>query len=327
MSETAVAERISGGAHTPQVHDSAHKHVSGEALYIDDMPEIAGTLSIYVAQSTQAHARLTGLDLAAVRTAPGVRAVLTPDDIPGENDASPVFGDDPIFAEDEVVYAGQSIFAVAADTVGEARRAADLAKVSYETLPADLTVADAMASESFIFPPSEFLLGEPEDALAASQHRLQGRVAMGGQDHFYLEGHIAYAIPGEDDEMTVWSSTQHPTEVQHNVAKMLAVPDSAITVKTRRMGGGFGGKESQPSLFASIAALGAHVTGRPCKLRLDRDDDMIMTGKRHDFEIAYDVGFDAKGQITGITFTHASRFGCSADLSAAVADRAMCHAD
>lgn len=327
MARTAAHERIEGGVHQSWQHDSARKHVSGEAIYIDDMPEITGTLQIYVAQSECAHARIVSINLDEVRSSIGVVAVLTADDIPGENDASPVFGDDPIFAEDEVVYAGQSIFAVVAGSIAEARRAAAKAIVKCEGLKADLTIADAMASSSFIFPKSEFLLGEPEPAIEAAKHRLQGSVVMGGQDHFYLEGHIAYAIPGEDDEMTIWSSTQHPSEIQHNAAKMLGVPDSAITTKTRRMGGGFGGKESQPSLFASIAALGAHVTGKPCKLRVDRDDDMIMTGKRHDFEIEYDVGFNDKGQIEGIVFNQASRFGCSADLSAAVADRAMCHAD
>ena len=208
-----------------------------------------------------------------------------------------------------------------------ARAAADLAVIEYEDLPAVLTIEDAMEAGSFLFEPDTYKIGDAGKAMAKAAHRISGSVSLGGQDHFYLEGHIAYALPGEDGDMQVFSSTQHPSEVQHNVAKVLGVPDNAVNVEVRRMGGGFGGKESQPALFAAIAALTASATGRPAKVRLDRDDDMIMTGKRHDFKIDYEVGFDDDGRIEAITFEQMSRFGCSSDLSTAVADRALCHAD
>jgi xanthine dehydrogenase large subunit len=320
---------IHGGVRRAMVHDSAERHVSGRALYVDDIPELPGTLNIYVAMSERPHARVVSLDVAAVRDTPGVACVLTAADIPGENDASPVFHDDPVFAEDEVEYAGQSLFAVAADTLDAARRAARLARVEYEDRPALLTVEDALAADADLapLPPHEMRLGDADAALARAPHRLSGTLHVGGQDHFYLEGQVAYAIPGEAGDMLVHSSTQHPSEVQHTVAKVLGLPDHSVTVEVRRMGGGFGGKESQPALFAAIAALVAANTGRPAKLRLDRDDDMLMTGKRHDFRVDYDVGFDGEGRIEGVRFAHAARCGYSADLSGAIADRAMFHAD
>jgi xanthine dehydrogenase large subunit len=323
------AETISGGVHRPIPHDSAGRHVAGTATYVDDIPELPGTLHIYVAMSPKAHARVLSLDVSAVRTQPGVRAVLTAADIPGENDASPVFHDDPVFAEHTVEYAGQSLFAVAADTIAAARAASLFARVEYETLPALISVEDALAVDADLpkLPPYEMRLGDAETALARAPRRLAGTLHVGGQDHFYLEGQVAYAIPGEDGDMLVHSSTQHPTEVQHTVAKVLGLRDNAVTVEVRRMGGGFGGKESQPALIAAVAALVAAKTGRPAKLRLDRDDDMVMTGKRHDFRIEYDVGFDDAGVIQAIRFNHALRCGYSSDLSGAIADRAMFHAD
>jgi xanthine dehydrogenase large subunit len=320
-------DSIKGGVARAIAHDSAARHVSGEAIYIDDLPELPGTIHLYVAMSERAHARLISLDVSAVRKGPGVACVLTADDIPGENDASPVAHDDPVFAVGEVQYVGQSLFAVAAETVQQARAAAKLAKVEYEDLPAIISVDDALRANADLLPAHEMKLGDAEGALARAAHRIKGSVLVGGQDHFYLEGQIAYAIPGEAGDMFVHSSTQHPSEVQHTVAKVLALPDNAVTVEVRRMGGGFGGKESQPALIAAIAALAARKTGRPAKLRLDRDDDMELTGKRHDFRIDYDVGFDANGVIQGVRFDQAARCGYSADLSAAIADRAMFHAD
>ncbi|MHA1547210.1 MAG: xanthine dehydrogenase molybdopterin binding subunit, partial [Alphaproteobacteria bacterium] len=241
-----------------------------------------------------------------------------------------------------VHYLGQSMFAVAADTLDAARRAAKLAIVTYEDLEPVLDIDSAMAKASFVLEPHQMTRGDAEAALEGAQNRLSGRINIGGQDHFYLEGQIAYAIPGEASvageasaasvagaagDMLVHSSTQHPTEVQHGVAKVLGVADHCVTTTVRRMGGGFGGKESQPALIAAIAALVAHHTGRPAKLRLLRDDDMVMTGKRHEFRMDYDVGFDDQGRITGITFEQAARCGYSADLSGAIADRAMFHAD
>ncbi len=320
-------DRIRGGVARSIAHDSAARHVSGEAVYVDDVPELPGTLQIYVAMSQRPHARLVSLDVSACRKSGGVACVLTAGDIPGENDASPVMHDDPVFAVGEVQYVGQSLFAVAADSVDAARAAAKLARVEYEDLRALITVDDALAAGADLLPTREMRLGDTDAALARAPRRLEGSIVIGGQDHFYLEGHVAYAIPGEAGDMLVHSSTQHPAEVQHTVAKVLGLHDNAVTVEVRRMGGGFGGKESQPALIAGIAALVAAKTGRPAKLRLDRDDDMEMTGKRHDFRIGYDVGFDDAGTIQGVRFEQATRCGYSADLSAAIADRAMFHAD
>jgi xanthine dehydrogenase large subunit len=320
-------EEIRGGVGRAEAHDSAAKHVSGRAVYVDDIPERPGTLHVHVAISEKANARLAGLDLAPVRGAPGIVCAVSAADIPGINDCSPVHGDDPVFAEDVVEYAGQAIFAVAAETIEEARAAAALAVVEYEELPAILTIDAALAADADLLPAYAMRLGEPEAALAAAPRRIAGRLEIGGQDHFYLEGQVAYAVPGEDDEMLVYSSTQHPSEVQHNVAKVLGVPDHAVTVEVRRMGGAFGGKESQPALFAAIAALVARKTGRPAKVRPDRDDDMVITGKRHEFRIDYELGFDDNGRIEAARFDHSVRCGYSADLSGAVADRAMFHAD
>ncbi len=322
-------DRIAGGVAIAVIHDSAARHVSGRAIYVDDIPELPGTLHLYVAMSMRAHARIVSLDVSAVRKAPGVACVLTAEDIPGENDASPVMHDDPVFAVGKVQYVGQSLFAVAADSIDAARAAAALAKVEYADLPALISVDDALAANAELptVPAHTMRLGDVDAALAAAPNRIKGTVKVGGQDHFYLEGQIAYAIPGEGRDMLVHSSTQHPTEVQHTVAKVLGVPDNAVTVEIRRMGGGFGGKESQPSLVAAIAGLAAAKTGRPAKLRLDRDDDMELTGKRHDFRIDYDVGFDENGVIRGVRFDQAARCGYSADLSSSIADRAMFHAD
>ncbi len=321
------ADAVRGGVRQSVTHDSAPLHVSGRARYVDDIPVPAGTLEVCIGQSTVAHGRIRHLDLSAVRSAPGVAGVLTAKDIPGHNNVGPVVADDPVFADGEVHFMGQPVFAVIARNVAAARRAASLAVVDCEELPAILTVDEALRAQSYVLEPEEMRRGNPEGALAAARHRLQGRIYIGGQDHFYLEGQIALAIPGDDGDMLVHSSTQHPSEVQHLVAGVLGLADHAVTVEVRRMGGGFGGKETQPALFAAIAALAARHTGRAVKLRLDRDDDMIMTGKRHDFRIDYDVGFDDSGRITALDVMQAARCGFSTDLSGAIADRAMFHAD
>jgi xanthine dehydrogenase large subunit len=308
-------------------HDSASKHVSGEALYIDDLPEPFGLLHGFIHLSEHAHARITRLDVSGVAAMPGVVAVMTAADIPGVNDVGPAFPGDPIFADGVVEYHGQSIFAVAAHSIAEARAAAGKAIIEYEMLPAIITIDDALAAGTTVLPTQTMARGDAVAALAQAPHRLTGRIDIGGQEHFYLEGQVAMAIPGEDGDMLVHSSTQHPTEVQHLVARALKLPDHAVICETRRMGGAFGGKESQASLPACIAALLAQKTKRPVKLRLDRDDDMILTGKRHEFRIDYDVGFDADGRILGIDFMQAARCGFSPDLSGAICDRAMFHAD
>jgi xanthine dehydrogenase large subunit len=312
----------------PLAHDSAAKHVAGEAVYIDDMSAPARCLEVYVAWADRAHARLVSLDLEAVRAAEGVAAVITTEDIPGHPDISPVGrGDEPVFATDTVQYWGQALFAVAADHVETARRAAGLAVVAYQDLEPELDVDAAKSRKDYVWPPARFARGDVEAGLAQSPCRLDGRLTIGGQDHFYLEGHVALAIPGEDGDMTVFASTQHPSEVQHMVAHVLGVPSHSVTVEVRRMGGGFGGKETQGNLFACVAALVARRTGRPAKCRLDRDDDMIMTGKRHDFTVDYKLGFAADGRIAAVDMQFASRCGYSADLSGPINDRALFHAD
>jgi xanthine dehydrogenase large subunit len=308
-------------------HDSAHLHVSGEALYCDDIPLPPNALHAAFGLSTIAHGRITALDLGPVSAAPGVIAVGLPADIPGENNYGSVLKDDPIFAESLVQYLGQPLFAVAATSYSAARSAVLRAKVSYEELPALLDIRSALAAGSYVLPSQHLVRGAPDEALAQAPRRLQGTVIIGGQDHFYLEGHIAVALPQEDGAMLVHSSTQHPTEVQSMVAHALGVEANRVTVHCRRMGGGFGGKESQAALIAAAAAVMARKTRRPVKLRLDRDVDMIMTGKRHDFLADYEVGFDEQGRVLALKVMLASRCGYSADLSGAVNDRALCHVD
>nr|WP_298686689.1 xanthine dehydrogenase molybdopterin binding subunit [uncultured Dongia sp.] len=320
--------KIAGHVGEAKPHDSAVKHVTGTARYVDDLPEPARTLQLYAYPAQRAHARVTRLDLTRVRTAPGVACVLTAADIPGVNDISPIHAhDDPLLCAGEVMFWGQPLFCVAAETAAQARAAAALAEVTYEDLPAILTIEDALAAKSFVLDDQRLRKGDTATAIAAAPHRLSGRFRHGGQDHFYLEGQVSLAIPTEDGDVHIYCSTQHPTEVQMNVAQVLGRAANAVTVEVRRMGGGFGGKESQATQWAALAALVAVKTGRPAKFRLDRDDDMIMTGKRHDFIIDWQVGFDDTGRIRGADFVHAARAGFSADLSGAIADRAMFHAD
>jgi len=316
-----------GSAGEALAHESAVLHVTGSASYIDDLPELRRTLHAAIGLATAAHARVQSINLDAVRAAPGVVAVLTADDIPGLNDFGPVVHDDPIFATSEVQFHGQALFAVLAEDMHAARAAARLAQVEYEALPAVLSVDDALEAGTRVLPDVSLRQGEVDGALAKAAHRLSGTVRHGGQDHFYLETHIAYAIPQEDNTMKVYSSSQHPGEVQLQVAHALGVDAKDVVVECRRMGGGFGGKESQPGQIAAIAAIGALRTGRPVKLRLDRDDDMILTGKRHDFRIDWEAGFDDDGRLAAVRFRQSTRAGYSADLTGAIADRAMFHAD
>ena len=311
----------------PKAHDSAHLHVTGEALYCDDIPLPANALHAAFGLSTIAHGRVRKLDISGVLATPGVVAVALPADIPGENNYGGVVHDDPIFADGLVQYAGQPLFAVAATSYAIARKAARAARVEYDALPPILDVRAALAANSHVLPTERILRGQPQEMLAKSARRLKGSVTLGGQDHFYLEGQIAAALPQEDGAMLVHSSTQHPTEIQHVVAHALALHSHSVTVQCRRMGGGFGGKESQAALIAAAAAILARKTQRPVKLRLDRDADMLITGKRHDFVADYDVGFNERGQISALTVMLASRCGYSADLSGAVNDRALCHVD
>jgi xanthine dehydrogenase large subunit len=310
--------------HEALPHDSAALHVSGEARYVDDLPEPPGTLHAALGVSRETHARIVSMDLDPVRRAPGVVALIAAADIPGHNNIGPVLPDEPVFAIDSVQFRGQPLFAVAATSVEAARRAARLAVVRYEALEPVISVEQALEKQQFVVPSLVVTRGNPKKE---APHRLKGMLRCGGQEHFYLEGQVALAIPGEREEMLVHSSTQHPTEVQHLVAAALGVPDAKVTVELRRLGGGFGGKETQAALYAVAAALLARATGRTVKLRADRDDDMIGTGKRHDFRYEYEVGFDGEGRIEALDLMLASRCGISADLSAAVNDRAVFHCD
>ena len=322
-----TAAAPSGDIRTALRHDSAHKHVTGDAVYVDDIRVPDDTLVVLIGQSPHAHARILDIDLSRVARSQGVVAVLTHADIPGRNDCSPVYGDDPILAETVVSYVGQAVFAVVAETMRAARDALAHAVVTYEPLPAVLTIDQAMREGSWLGPSATMESGTPDAAIAAAPLRLSGRIEIGGQEHFYLEGQAALAIPGEDRDVTLYCSTQHPSEIQHKAAECLGLASHAVTVETRRMGGAFGGKESQGNLPALLAALAAHRTGRPAKTVYDRDDDFMLTGKRHDFRIDYDVGFDAEGRIKAVLFEQALRCGMSWDLSEAIAARAMCHAD
>ncbi|MBV1904110.1 MAG: xanthine dehydrogenase molybdopterin binding subunit, partial [Marinosulfonomonas sp.] len=266
--------------------------------------------------------------LSAVSSAPGVVAVLTADDLPFENDVSPSVHDEPLLATRTVHYIGQPIFLVAAQSHLAARKAARLAKIEYAEETPIVTIDEALAANSrFEDGPIIWSKGDAADAIKNAPNRVQGSMEIGGQEHFYLEGQVALARPQEGGDMLVHSSSQHPTEIQHKVAHALGVPMHAVRVEIRRMGGGFGGKESQGNALAVGCAIVARQTGRPCKMRYDRDDDMTITGKRHDFRIDYDVGFDAKGRVSGIEFTQYARCGWALDLSIPVADRAMLHAD
>ena len=312
---------------TSQTHDSAPLHVSGTAQYCDDIALPANALHAAFGLSPVAHGRIRSLDVSAVLASPGVASIALPADIPGENNYGGAVHDDPIFAEHEVQYAGQPLFAVAADSMRAARKAARCMKLDVTPLPALLDIRAALAAESYVLPSQTMRRGDARAQLALAAHRLRASIVIGGQDHFYLEGHIAAAIPQEDGGMLVHSSTQHPTEVQSVVAHALAARTNRIVVQCRRMGGGFGGKESQAALIAAAAAILAHKTGRPVKLRLDRDVDMLMTGKRHDFIADYEVGFDEQGRLQALSLMLASRCGYSADLSGPVNDRAMFHID
>lgn len=316
-------------AHTDRIHESATKHVTGSADYTDDIALPEGMLHAYLGVSDVAHAKLQGIDYTDVLTTSGVVGILTAEDVPGVNDISPTgLNDEPLFPTDLIQFHGQPLFAVIAETRDIARRAAQKAKINYEVLPHAL---DPIAAQDAGYPhvtaPLKLERGDVGPALENAPNRVQGRMTVGGQDHMYLEGHIAFAIPGEDDDVIVNCSTQHPSEAQHMVARVLGVPSNAVVVNVRRMGGGFGGKESQMNLFCAVAAMAAKKWSRAVKIRPDRDQDMTATGKRHDFVIDYDVAFDDAGRIQAVDGSFAARCGFSADLSGPVTDRALFHAD
>jgi xanthine dehydrogenase large subunit len=327
VAPSAIAESAWKAVGVARPHESAELHVLGQATYTDDIPELQGTLHAALGLSSKAHARITAMDLAPVRSAPGVVAVYTAADIVGTNDCGPIIHDDPILSAGEVMYVGQPIFIVVADTHDNARRAARKALIKYDELPAIFTPQEAKAAGSYVLPPMQLKRGDYQTAFEMAPRVVKGQLFVGGQEQFYLEGQIAYAIPKEDNGMLVQCSTQHPSEMQHVVAHAIGVHSHKVQVECRRMGGGFGGKESQSALWAASAGIAAAKLRRPVKLRADRDDDMLVTGKRHCFFYEYEVGYDDSGKILAAKVDMTLRAGYSADLSGPVATRAVCHFD
>ena len=312
----------------PLPHDAAQLHVTGAARYVDDIPSPAGTLHLAFGLSPIARGHITGMHLHDVQHSPGVAAVLTARGLPFSNDVSPSIHDEPLLAAGTVNYVGQPVFMVVADSHRNARIAARRGRVDYAEEPALLTLDAALAADSrFEEGPRIYAKGDAAAAIDAAPRKVEGSFELGGQEHFYLEGQAAMAWPQEDGGMLVFSSTQHPTEIQHKVAEAIGLPMHAVRVETRRMGGGFGGKESQGNALAVACAVAARLTGRPCKMRYDRDDDMVITGKRHAFRISYRAGFDEDGHLQGVEFLQLADCGWAQDLSLPVADRAMLHAD
>lgn len=307
-------------------HESAHLHVSGKANYVDDIPEVEGTLYAGLGLAEIAHGKIINMDLSAVWQAEGVVSVLTGIELL-HNNCGPVVADEPIIATDTVSFFGQVIFVVVAKTYQQAQQASRLAKVTYEALEPILTIEQAIARQSWILPPVQLTAGDANAKLAVAPYRLQGMAQVGGQEHFYLEGQICYAYPKEEDMLQVLCSTQHPTEMQLLISEAVGYGMHQVSVEVRRMGGGFGGKESQSAQWACITAILSVKLKRPVKLRLDRDTDMIVTGKRHGFAYQWDVGFDEQGMILGLYIQLASNCGSSTDLSGPVNDRAICHVD
>ena len=312
---------------TPVLHESAEAQVSGLAQYVDDVAEVKGTLHAAPILSPIPHGRLLGIDGSAALAMPGVAAIVTAADIPGETVFAAQVRDEPIFALDEVLFAGQVVGLVVAESLRAARAAAALVRLDIEELPALLTIDDALRAESYVLPPVFKVRGDPDKAIAEAAHKLSGELKTGSQEHFYLEGHVAYALPGEQGTWRVLSSNQHPGGAQEWVARALGIDSAKVTVETRRIGGGFGGKETQANHLCVWSVLAANKTARPVKMRLNRDDDMRLTGKRHAFQFRYTVGFDSRGMIQGIKIHMASHCGFSADLSGAVNSRAICHID
>jgi xanthine dehydrogenase large subunit len=314
---------------TDVIHESARLHVTGEAVYTDDIPELRGTLYAALILSPVAHGELIGegIDRAAILAEHGVVAVYTASDIPGENNCGPIIHDDPFLAVGKVEFLGQAVAVVVARDMLYAREAAKKAVVNVKELPAILTIDEAMAAKSFVMPPKGITRGTPAEAIKNAPHTIKGQTTCGQQEQFYLEGQITYAVPREDGQLTLYVSTQHPDGNQREAAAALNLTTNDVEVICRRMGGGFGGKEGNASIFSQSAALAAFKLQKPVKLRVNRDDDMMITGKRHDFRIDYEAGFDDQGRILGIDVTLASRCGYSTDYSGPVNDRAVLHID
>ena len=308
--------------------DSASRHVTGEAIYIDDIPENSELMHAALITSKNAYSKIKKIDLSQLKDLPFDTHVFTARDIPGKNDIGPIFGDEPIMADDIISYYGQPVAVLVANDYQKAMYAANLVKIHTLSIGNPiLNIDDAYIKKSFLSKPLEIIKGDFKKSIKDSSHSIKGNFSIGGQDHFYLESHISIATPNENEEMTLWSSTQHPTEVQHGVGNVLAIPSAKIDCKTRRLGGGFGGKESQATIFAAIAALAANKIKKPVKLRLDRKTDMTVSGKRHDFKVKYEIGFNSKGKINGLDISLLSNGGNVLDLSGPVMTRALTHLD
>ena len=315
------------GAGRSVKHDSAPKHVTGEAVYVDDRLEFPNQLHVYARMSDRAHARIVRIDTAPCYNVPGVAIAITAKDVPGQLDIGAVMPGDPLLADGKVEFIGQPVIAVAADSLETARKAAMAAIIEYEDLEPVIDVVDALRKKHFVLDSHTHKRGDSSGALATAPRRLQGSLHIGGQEHFYLETQVSSVMPTEDGGMIVYTSTQNPTEVQKLVSEVLGVSMNKIVIDMRRMGGGFGGKETQAAGPACMCAVIAHLTGRPTKMRLPRMEDMTMTGKRHPFYVEYDVGFDDDGLLHGIEIDLAGNCGYSPDLSGSIVDRAMFHSD
>lgn len=307
-------------------HESAALHVTGRALYTDDLiTRTRDALHAWPVQAFHAHARVTRLDTAPALDVPGVVRVLTAGDVPGVNDAG-VKHDEPLFPS-EVMFHGHAVCWVLGESIEAARLGAERVEVDYEPLPSLVTLREAIEAESFQGARPTLRRGDPDAALASAAHVVEGEFEFGGQEHFYLETHASLAMVDEGGQVFVQSSTQHPSETQEIVAHVLGLRSHEVTVQCLRMGGGFGGKEMQPHGYAAIAALGATLTGRPVRLRLNRSQDITMSGKRHPFHASWTAGFDEDGHIVALRATLTSDGGWSLDLSEPVLARALCHVD
>ena len=307
-------------------HESGTKHVSGYANYIDDIIEPEGTLYGAIGYSKKAYAIIKKLDLREVWKSEGVVSVVTSADIPGRNDVGAVHDGDPIFPK-KAEYFGQPLFAVAATSTELARKAVLKAKIFYKTLKPVIDIKEALRKKLFVLKGRKIKRGDPSKKINKAKNFLKDSFILGSQEHFSLEGQIAFVIPKEDNDFKIYSSTQHPGETQQIIAKMLNQKNNTINVEVRRIGGGFGGKETQSFIFAAICTLLSKKTKLPVKLRMDRDDDILITGKRHDFHADYEVGFNNRGVIEGVKIKLASRCGISPDLSGAINSRALLHID
>jgi len=308
-------------------HESAALHVTGAALYVDDVARKREMLDVWPVTSPHARARVVSVDTADALRHPGVSTVLTAKDVPGMNDVGAVRHDEPLFADAEAAYQGHMIALVVGKDLETCKQAAAKVKVVYEPLPAVLGARAAVKAESFHTQPHVIRRGDCDTALARAPLSIEGEIEMGGQEHFYLEAHAAWAEAGEDDEVFVASSTQHPSEVQAVVSHVLDIPRNKVTVQSPRMGGGFGGKETQGNQWAAAVALASRITGKPVRVQLDRDVDMMMSGKRNPFYAKYKVGFDAEGHVLAARVNLYADGGWALDLSESICDRGLFHLD